>query len=203
MRFARLSPSPGLPHTGDRLIDRCRAGERAAQRELFDLHLERVRRILVRLLGHHPDLDDLTQTVFVECFRSLDTFRGEALFTTWLSRICVRVAQRRFGDRAARQELALVEELEPLHAADSDAEAQLVRRDLLKRLAVLIEALPPKPRVAYVLHVLEGHTLKETAAILSRSVPLVVLRVRAAQRALQEKLEQDPDLGALLKERTP
>ncbi|MBI5479935.1 MAG: RNA polymerase sigma factor [Deltaproteobacteria bacterium] len=187
--------TPPQPHAGDSLIDRCRAGDRRALRELFDLHLERVRRILRRLLGNHPDLDDLTQTVFIECFRSLHSYRGEALFGTWLSRICVRTAQRRFGDRVrAPVSLEVCTADEP----GEDPRPSLERRDQLRRLGAIVSALPPKLRVAYVLHVIEGHTLNETAAILSRSTALVTLRVRAAQREIERRVQEDPGLRPLL-----
>jgi RNA polymerase sigma-70 factor (ECF subfamily) len=186
---------PLRPQLSDSLIERCRAGDCNAQRELFDAHVERVRRIIYRLLGTHPDLDDLTQTVFIECFRSLHTFRGEALFGTWLSRICVRVAQRRFGDRVrATVSLEVCTAAEP----GEDPRPSLERRDQLRRLGDIVTALPPKLRVTYVLHVIEGHTLKETAAILSRSTALVTLRVRAAQREIERRVREDAGLRSLL-----
>jgi RNA polymerase sigma-70 factor (ECF subfamily) len=185
---------PPLRAVHESLIARCRAGEAAAQRELFDQHVDRVRRLLFRLLGHHPDLDDLTQTVFVECFRSLPTFRGDALFGTWLSRICVRVAQRRFGERA-RASVSLEICGDP---PGDDPRVALEERDQLRRLGAIVSALPPRLRLAYVLHVIEGYTLKETAAILARSTALVTLRVRAAQREIERRVREDPGLRPLL-----
>src|SRR5438045_5995334 len=76
------------------LVEAARRGEPAAFGALFRVHHARVHRVVYRLVGPSPDVDDLVQQVFVEGFRSLRAFRGEALFSTWLSRIAVRVTMR-------------------------------------------------------------------------------------------------------------
>ena len=73
------------------LVARARQGDGAAIETLFHLHLPGVHRVVYRLVGPQPDVEDLVQTVFVEAFRSLAGFRGDALFSTWLQRIAVRV----------------------------------------------------------------------------------------------------------------
>ena len=51
-------------------------------------------RVVRRMVGARPDVEDLVQTTFVEAFRSLPDFRGDALFSTWLTRIAVRATLR-------------------------------------------------------------------------------------------------------------
>src|SRR5262245_38006729 len=82
-----------------RLADRCVSGDRAAQRELFHREKRRVHGILYRVLGSNTDMEDLVQEAFIEVFRSLERFRGEALLSTWIDRITVRVAYAYLSQR--------------------------------------------------------------------------------------------------------
>src|SRR5262245_932374 len=76
------------------LVDRARRRDPAAFRELFQAHVGAVHRVVRRMVGTRPDVEDLVQTAFVEAFRSLPDFRGDALFSTWLTRIAIRVTMR-------------------------------------------------------------------------------------------------------------
>src|SRR5690349_18272227 len=57
--------------------------------ELYKLHHRRVYAVCLRMTGNTAEAEDLSQEVFVQVFRKLDTFRGESLFTTWLYRLTV------------------------------------------------------------------------------------------------------------------
>lgn len=176
------------------LVERARAGEPTAFRELFRLHVERVHRIVYRLVGPTSDSDDLVQTIFVEGFRSLPSFRGDALFSTWLGRIAVRVTMR----AVKRPRLALV----PLEAVGERASESTAPDDAamanegLRRLDALLEALRPKKRVAFVLHVLEGYSIEETAAMVGASVAAVKVRIHDARRELERRASKDPYFAA-------
>ena len=76
------------------LLDGCRRREEAAMRRLFEHTWEDVRRILYRLGTSAEDLEDLMQQVYLAVFSSLDRFRGEAQFSTWLYAVCLRVVRR-------------------------------------------------------------------------------------------------------------
>ena len=136
------------------------------------------------------------QTVFVEGFRSLPSFRGDSLFSTWLGRIAVRVTMR----AVKRPMLALVPldaVAEPQHggvAADDAASS----RQGLAHLDTLLVALKPKKRAAFVLHVLEGYSVEEAAAILGASVAAVKVRIHDARRELERRARKDPWFADLL-----
>src|SRR5437899_5138863 len=144
----KAAPDRATPAEIAALVDAARRGEAAAFRELFRLHVGRVHRIVYRLVGRSPDLDDLVQTVFVEGFRSLPSFRGDSLFSTWLGRIAVRVTMR----AVKRPALALV----PLDVAGDRArggagpEEAASTGEGLRRLDALLQALRPKRRAAFV-----------------------------------------------------
>ncbi len=64
-------------------------GELLPFEELFKLHHGKVYAVCLRMTGNTAEAEDLTQEVFVQVFRKLDTFRGESAFTTWLHRLTV------------------------------------------------------------------------------------------------------------------
>src|SRR5262249_52889403 len=126
------------------LVERARGGDPTAFRDLFRLHVGRVHRIVYRLAGATADLDDLVQTVFVEGFRSLPTFRGEARFAPWRGRIAVR-GTLRAKKRAPLALLPLDEAAQPPTPALAPDE-QASARQGLRRLDALLAALRPKKR---------------------------------------------------------
>ena len=182
---------PAVPPPGDveSVVDRARHGDAAAFRQLFGANVERVHRLVFRLVGPSADVEDLVQTVFIEGFRSLPAFRGEALFSTWLGRIAVRVTMRAVRRRLPR---AL-----PLDAAadvprhEPGPEQIADDREGLARLDRLLATLKPKRRTAFVLHVLEGHSMEEIAAMVGASVPAVKVRVHDARRDLERGARRD------------
>jgi RNA polymerase sigma-70 factor (ECF subfamily) len=180
------------------LVDRARRHDGAAQADLFRTHLDGVYRIVYRLAGPGPDVDDLVQTVFVEAFRSLPAFRGEALFSTWLARIAARVAMHAVRRRPPRP-LDLDEADLPAQGAGPERTAAV--REALAILSGLLAELRPKRRAAFVLHVLEGYSVEEVGAILNASVPAVKVRVHDARRHIERRLKQNPALLGIMNRR--
>jgi RNA polymerase sigma-70 factor (ECF subfamily) len=188
VRTPQHSPAPPT-HEVTLLVEAARRGEAGAFRDLFRLHRERVHRLVYRLVGHSPDVDDLVQTVFVEGFRSLPAFRGEALFSTWLGRIAVRVTMRAVKKpRLATTPLDLAAEAQHDGAGP---EQTVTDREGLARLDVMLAALRPKPRTAFVLHVLEGYSMEEIAVMVSASVAAVKVRVHDARREIERRARKD------------
>ena len=178
------------------LIERARQRDPTAFRDLFHANVTAVHRVVYRIHGPGPDVEDLVQTTFVEAFRSLPDFRGEALFSTWLTRIAVRVTLRAARRRPPRA-LPLDDGIEP---ADETAGPERVAaaRETLVIVDGLLAELRPKPRAAFVLHVLEGYPIDEVAAILNASISAVKVRIHDARRRIEKRLKQRPDLVASL-----
>ncbi|MCU1280963.1 MAG: uncharacterized protein JWM53_4509 [bacterium] len=179
-----------LPVDVAQLVERARSGEPAAFRELFRLHLSRVHRIVYRMAGASADIDDLVQTVFVEGFRSLPSFRGESLFSTWLGRIAVRISMRAKKRPALTLVPLDVAGDQPSHAPGPYEDASA--REGLRHLDAMLAALRPKKRAAFVLHALEGYSIEETAAMVGASVAAVKVRIHDARRELERRALKDP-----------
>jgi len=74
------------------LIERCRAGDRAAFAELVAPSRERVWAVCVRITGNRYDAEDALQDALIVAWQNLDKFRGTAAFGTWLYRIASNAA---------------------------------------------------------------------------------------------------------------
>jgi RNA polymerase sigma-70 factor (ECF subfamily) len=177
------------PHEVTALVDGARRGEAAAFRGLFRLHHERVHRIVYRLVGPSADVEDLVQTVFVEGFRSLPAFRGDALFSTWLGRIAVRVAMH--AVKRPRLATSPLETSGDAQHGGAGPEQTAADREGLRRLDRMLAALRPKPRAAFVLHVLEGYSMDEISVMVGASVAAVKVRVHDARREIERRARKD------------
>ena len=193
----RVASGANRPPPGEvaALVERARRRDDDAFRELFRSHLDGVHRIVYRLVGPSADLDDLIQTVFVEAFRSLPAFRGDALFSTWLARIAARVTMHAIRRRPPRAK-QLDEQEHQAHAAGP--ERTTAAREGLAILDGLLAELRPKRRAAFVLHVLEGYSMEEVAVILNASTAAVKVRVHDARRHLERRCKHHPGIAELV-----
>jgi len=182
------------------LLERARQRDTSAVQELFRAHLEGVHRIVYRLVGPVPDVEDLVQIVFVEAFRSLRSFRGDALFSTWLARIAVRVTMHAVKRRSPRAES--LDDGAELGANSPGPERQVAAREGLTALNKILAELRPKRRAAFILHVLEGYPVEEVATILNASTAAVRVRVHDARRHIESRVDRDPGLAELFLRRT-
>ena len=145
------------------LIARVRAGDPAAERALYDAHVDRVYRLSYRMAGDDELARDFTQETFIRAFERLDTFRGEAAFSTWLHSIATSVALNGLRKvKRFRKREADIEEADGVTVGRRHAEP-----DLKKRLAEAIDGLPDGYRTVFLLHDVEGYTHEEIGAALA------------------------------------
>jgi RNA polymerase sigma-70 factor (ECF subfamily) len=183
------------PHDLD-LAGRCASGDRAAQRQLFRDQKRRVHATLYRILGSNRDMEDLVQDAFLEIFRSLDRFRGEAKLATWVDRITARVAYHYLSrKRSGHVHLEAVPEIE---TGDPSAERRAIARDAARRIYEVLDRLDPKYRIAFALHVIDGRPLREVADITEASLVATKSRVWRARREIFKRAKRDPALAAYL-----
>lgn len=147
--------------TRTELVDRVLAGDPVAERELYDLHVDRVYRLAFRLTGDGDLAMDATQETFIRVFAKLATFRGEAALSTWITSIAFSAAYnslrgvKRARDREADLDLGL------------EAPARrMAEPDLKERLSQAIDRLPDGYRTVFVMHDVEGYTHDEIATAL-------------------------------------
>lgn len=176
-----------------RLAARAGAGDRRAFDELYRRHADWVYRRLTRLIGPRPEREDLMQHVFLEAYRALPGFRGEAAFSTFLYRIVVNVAYDHLRRRRPQQVSWNEEELGELGelcAPGASPEVAARERQQLERVLSCLSRIKPKKRIAFVLRVVEGLSLEEIAEVVGANAPAVGQRIKHAHREVCAMLER-------------
>jgi len=163
--------------------------------ELFKVHHRRVYAVCLRMIGNTAEAEDLTQEVFLQVFRKLETFRGESAFGTWLHRLTVNHVLMHFRKRRSRRE-QLTE--------DGEVPEQTIRGQydptschLLDRMALdeAILKLSPGYRAVFILHDVEGLQHLEIAEILGCSVGTSKSQLHKARLKLRGLLKRETDKG--------
>jgi RNA polymerase sigma-70 factor (ECF subfamily) len=166
------------------LIARVRAGDPAAERALYDAHVDRVYRLSYRMAGDDDLARDFTQETFIRAFERLDTFRGEAALSTWLHSIATSVALNGLRKvKRFRKREADIEEADGITAARPRAEP-----DLKRRLAEAIDGLPEGYRTVFLLHDVEGYTHEEIGAALDIESGTSKAQLSRARAKLRDQL---------------
>jgi RNA polymerase sigma-70 factor (ECF subfamily) len=86
------------------LLRRLRDRDERAFRELLEGHRDRVYNITFRMLGNRAEAEDVAQEVFITVFKTIDTFREESKFSTWLYRVTVNHCKNRIKYLARRHD---------------------------------------------------------------------------------------------------
>jgi RNA polymerase sigma-70 factor, ECF subfamily len=173
--------------TEAQLVARAAAGDPAAERKLYDLHVDRVYRLAYRLAGDGEVARDLTQETFIRAFARLATFRGEAAFGTWLRAIAMSVILNDLRRRrpARMREAPYEEAVAADWLADPRREAE---PDLRERLRAAIDALPNRYRTVFVMHDVEGYTHEEIGTALGVQPGTSKAQLSRARAKLRERL---------------
>jgi len=170
------------------IAQRCRGGEAGAFEELYKRFGSRLYTVAYRMTGSAADAEDLVQDIFLQVYRRLDTYRGDAALGTWLHRIavnaCLDFVRSKQGRR--RRVTDTGEDLDALEAPAAGpwrAGAALDRMELERAIA----QLPPSYRRAFLLHDVEGlehHEIGETLGIAEGTSKSLLFKARMRLRVL-------------------
>lgn len=179
------------------LAQRAGAGDRAAQRELFQAQKHGVHHALFRVLGSNRELEDLLQDAFVAIFRALPSFRGESTLARWCQTIAMRTA---YATIAKRRPVVLELVEDQMADATPDVQRVLRAKEAVRRLYGALDRIEAKQRIAYALFVIDGRTLVEVAELTDSTVLAVKTRVWRARRELLRRARKDEVLAEYLSE---
>jgi RNA polymerase sigma-70 factor (ECF subfamily) len=195
----RDAPRPGAIDDNPALVAGCRAGDPASLDRFFRAHVRYVERVIARLTGPTPDLEDLVQTTFIQAFQSFARFRGEASVKTWITRIAVHVAlhQLRAGVRRSVP-LELVPDADEPRDEEPSPDSAAANRQLSARLHTLLDGIAPKKRVAFLLYTVEEYSIEEVAALTGASKAAAKSRIWFARRELLAMVRAASDLRELV-----
>lgn len=182
------------------LLRRLRERDERAFRELIEGHRDRVYNITYRMLGNRAEAEDIAQEVFITVFKTIDSFREESKFSTWLYRVTVNHCKNRIKYLARRQDRNKDELDEmsgavngatlgsPVRAALPDRALEGIQMEEILREA--IASLDDDHRTVVVLRDIEDMSIEEICAITELPDGTVKSRLHRARLALRKKLQR-------------
>ena len=175
-----------------------RAGNMAA----FDFLLQKYRKPIVhfmfRMVRNQAVAEELAQEVFLRVFRSRETYRAEARFSTWLYRIATNLGVNRARDTKQERSVSTIylDESDSETGATPDladstptAEAVMLRRERMNAIREVVLALPERQRMAVLMHKYEEMDYKQIGEILKLSESATKSLLFRAYQTLREKLK--------------
>ncbi len=175
-------------------IERVLTGDREAYRILMERHFHAVHRIAFRITGSPEDAEEAAQEAFLRAYSRLASFRMDATFSTWITRIAMNTAlnlvERRNRDLSRHaprvaEETSTAENMVQLADEKAGPERLLLDREATTLRQAALAALTPMERTAFTLRHMEELPITEIAAALqvtSNSAKQAVFRAVAKLR---------------------
>jgi RNA polymerase sigma-70 factor (ECF subfamily) len=174
------------------LVFRFRAGDEAAFEALVKRYESALRKLAFAYLRDRMLAEDVAQESFLAAYQRIGSLGRAEAFRSWLYRIAInrshdalRRAARKGEVGGAEGEARIGELEEPI-----DRAAQLVTRDLGRRIARAVAALPEKYRRPLLLKEIEGMTYAEIAELLGWPMGTVQIRIHRARLRLREQARE-------------
>ena len=204
-----MHPAIPAPSTldDDGLLHRIRAGDRDAFTLLMRRYNRRLYRVARSVLRDDAEAEDALQDAYLQAYRALPAFRGDAALGTWLTRIVVNAAlmrQRKTGRLAEIIELgadygaddaSMAHDTDEGHSASAQPELAALRAQTRRLIETGIDKLPTAFRTVFVLRAVEELTVEETATTLDIPEATVRTRYFRARAMLREALAREIDFA--------
>lgn len=181
------------------LIKAFQKGDKKAFDELVIRHKDRIFSLCYRFLGDYEEANDSAQEAFLKAYGSLNSFRLESAFSTWLYRIAVNICKNKLGSSAYKARHKTVsldnpgipsEDRLPMEIPDG-APSPLARMEEKEKMALLqgaLDTLPAEFKMAVTLRDVEGLSYEDIAEITGLNLGTVKSRIARARTDLRNKL---------------
>lgn len=197
MSLKLVYPLDHDPLSNEALVQRARDRDESAIRALTQRFNRRLFRIARSILRDDAEAEDVVQEAFVRAFTGLATFRGDASFNTWITRIAMnealgRLRSRRptvdwetYGENRRQEQVLDV----PRSAVSGDPEQIMAQGEIRVVLEQAIDELPDSFRAVFVARLVEGMSVEETADLFGLKTETVKTRLHRARLLLRESLD--------------
>jgi RNA polymerase sigma-70 factor (ECF subfamily) len=178
------------------LIEKVKKGGFGAFERIVLKYESRIYSHCVKFLNNQEDAEDVLQETFLQVYRSLDSFRGDSAFSTWLFKIATNGCLMRLRKR---KKVDLVSIDKPMEFDGSMVQREIVdwsknpalmsgNDDLRATLDRIISDLPEDKRIVLIMKDVEGFSNVEIGQILNMTVAAVKSRLHRARLILREEL---------------
>ena len=180
------------------LIQKIKEKDEAAFKYLVDTYQDKVYNTALGIVQNAEDAEDVAQEVFIQVYRSIHSFKGEAKLSTWLYRIATTRALDLLRNRKSKKRAGIIQRLfgdgnEPIFEIPDfhHPGVALDRKENAAKLFRAISQLPENQKIAFTLHKLEDLSYQEVSEVMSTSVPAVESLLHRAKQNLKKILEKE------------
>jgi RNA polymerase sigma-70 factor (ECF subfamily) len=193
-----IDPAGLDPSSDAAIMLRVAAGDESGFNYLAGKYHRPIIHFLFRMVRNQAIAEELAQEVFLRVYRSRESYRAEAKFTTWLYRIATNLAVNHARDTKNERSVQAVYLDAPDEqtgttpdVADDEpsAEQQLLRQERMKAIRAHVMALPERQRMAVVMHKYQGMDYREIGEVLKLSESATKSLLFRAYQTLREKLK--------------
>jgi len=186
------------PLTDEVLIEKTKGGDNSAFEELVKKYEKKIYNLALRLTGNPDEAGDVFQETFLKAYHSLNRFKGEANFSTWLYRIALNI----FLMKKRKEKGKVFESIDmPLFTAkgemtkeipdwSTNPEAEIENKELKNILTKALASLPEEYRAVLILRDIQRLSNKEVSEILKLSIPAVKSRLHRARLFLRNEVSK-------------
>jgi RNA polymerase sigma-70 factor (ECF subfamily) len=175
------------------LTRRARAGQLDAFEALVCQTQAAVTSVVSRILNGQDDVEDVVQEVYIQAYQHIGSFRGDALFSTWIHRIALNTSLKRLKQINRKSGVSLDDPDNGLadrlvSDPDLDPKAVILSHERDEYIRRAVAALSEKHRVVVILRFFEDYSCEEIARVLGCSIGTVWSRLHYACRHLRDAL---------------
>ncbi len=179
----------------EELISKVKSGEIEYYRDIVKRFNQRMYRIAISYGVYNDDCEEVIQTAFITAYEKLEQFRGEAKFSTWLTRILINECLML---KRKKKKLINIDEIVTIPAGDHlNPETEYMDKERKKILENAILKLPEKYKSVYILKEIEGMSIEKIAELMSLSQVNVKVRIHRAKTMMREFIGQDVNVNEL------
>jgi RNA polymerase sigma factor (sigma-70 family) len=188
-----MDPTPPSPE--HQLVERARAGDRAALEQLVRTCKDLVYNLAVRMLGDHSDAEDASQEILIRVVTGLSSFRGESAFRTWVYRVAsnhLLTARRRRAEERVQSFDALGELLDQAVAANLPPldDGLVLKEAKLRCTSSMLLCLDRDHRLAFILGEILELSSDEGAEVLEIAPDAFRKRLSRARQRMDDFMSQ-------------
>ncbi len=177
-------------------------GDMEAFENIYRRYHQRVYTLCARMIRNATQAEDLTQEVFVQLFRKINTFRGDSSFSTWLHRLTVNQVLMHFRKPNVKSEHTTEDGTLPVRmvtGTENPSKMSIIDRISLDQ---ALSQLAPGYRAVFILHDVEGYEHEHISRMLGCSVGTSKSQLHKARLKLRKLLSQNidkrrPDISAV------
>jgi len=174
------------------IVEKVRSGNSRTYALLVDRHKERAMTLALRLLGSKEEAEELVQDAFLRAYKNLDTFRGDAKFSTWLYRIlynlCMTKVTRRKGKMEHLEEEDRMTKTMLVDDEEISIQERIEHEEITKLVATEIESLPEKLKTVILLFYVQDMSYDEMSAVMNIPVGSVKTYLHRGRNMLRQRV---------------